>query len=221
MKTYRIKLHLLTIIASICFSYSAVNAQKYKDRSQQKQNEEYRESQDNPDSLNNKRFIDRLVYGGNLMLELGNPTYVDLSPLIGYRITPRLQAGIGATYVYYRASISYYDQYGNLIGTVPVTSTLYGGRLYTQYDLLHDALRANDKLFGHFEYEILNVPYVNNLGTTGRAWMESPYIGVGYRSPIGRNGYINLTVLYNIDYARFQNINPYGSPLAIRIGFTL
>jgi hypothetical protein len=222
MKTYLRYLITPAIIFSLCLSYTGSFAQKYKDRGQQKQEEEYKQTRDNQDSLGNKSFFDRLVYGGNLMLEIGNPTYIDLSPLVGYRITPKLQAGVGGTYVYDREVIPQYDAFGNYLGSVAFSTSLYGGRFYAEYDILHDALRPSDRLFGHFEYEVLNVPRYDNYGQlSGRSWMESPYIGAGYRSPLGRRGFINLTVLYNMDYARFATINPYGTPWAIRIGFTL
>jgi hypothetical protein len=210
----------LSILAITLCASDAAFGQRYKERGQQQDNTEYRKSQDNQDSLNHKSFKDRLVYGGNFWLELGNPNYIDVSPLVGYMLTPKWQAGVGGTYIYYGGQIPFFDQYGNLLGYVNEHATYYGGRLYTQYDIFHDALRPGDRFFGHFEYEMLNVPYQVNGLLTGRAWIESPYLGLGYRTPFGRSGFLNLTVLYNLDYARFQNLNPYGSPFSMRVGFT-
>ena len=47
-------------------------------------------------------FADKLVYGGSFGLQFGSLTLVDVSPVIGYRITEKLEAGLGFTYKYYK-----------------------------------------------------------------------------------------------------------------------
>ncbi|TNF44384.1 MAG: hypothetical protein EP311_01250, partial [Cytophagales bacterium] len=44
---------------------------------------------------------DRMFFGGNLGLQFGTVTFIDISPLAGVMITPRLSAGAGITYQYY------------------------------------------------------------------------------------------------------------------------
>ena len=49
-----------------------------------------------------KPFKDRIYFGGNLGLQFGNQTYIDISPLIGYKVTEKFSAGFGVTYIYYK-----------------------------------------------------------------------------------------------------------------------
>jgi hypothetical protein len=46
-------------------------------------------------------FKDRVYYGGNLGLQLGTVTLIDLSPLAGVMLSPKFSTGLGATYQYY------------------------------------------------------------------------------------------------------------------------
>ena len=47
-------------------------------------------------------FKDRLFFGGGFGLTVGSVTHVDISPMVGYRITDRFSAGIGLSYQYYK-----------------------------------------------------------------------------------------------------------------------
>src|SRR3569832_2147978 len=80
---------------------------------------------------------DKIGFGGNIGLRFGDITYVEVSPIAGYRIAPFLMPGIGATYRY----ISYhYSQYGSY------SNNVYGGSVW---------LRAYvaPMIFGYAEYE--------------------------------------------------------------------
>jgi len=207
-------LYIIVFLAfvSIFSLYSTKDfAQRYRDRGQQSQNADERKAEDNPDSLANKDFVDRLVYGANVSLA-GDLSSIEISPILGYRLTPKLQAGVGATYIYW----NYYDPFlsARIVGAV------YGGRVYAEYDFFHDLMRPNDKVFGHIEYETLNVPFVTSSGVAGRSNIYDPYVGAGYRSPLGRKAYLNLTLVFNMQYAQYQDLNPYPSPLQVRIGVT-
>lgn len=56
-------------------------------------------------------FSERLVYGGNLGLWFGSFNYVQLNPMVGYKLTDWWAAGPGFNYTYFgnsRANINYY-----------------------------------------------------------------------------------------------------------------
>src|SRR5438045_3447622 len=86
--------------------FEPVKAQRYKKKPPV-------ENADEParDSTARQKFFDRLVFGGNLVAGFGSSTYIDISPLVGYKINPRLIGGIGVTYIYYRFPII--DPYTN------------------------------------------------------------------------------------------------------------
>src|SRR6187401_1866071 len=54
-------------------------------------------------------FKDRVFIGGGLALSFGSYTYVGVSPIIGYRVTPRLTSGIGGSYYYWRDNYYNYE----------------------------------------------------------------------------------------------------------------
>lgn len=87
-----------------------------------------------------KNFMDNVFIGGNLGLQFGTVTFADISPLVGYRFTKKISAGIGVTYQYYHYKDRYYD----------FETNVYGGRVFGRYNF-------TDYLFGHLEYEYLNM----------------------------------------------------------------
>ena len=87
-----------------------------------------------------KSFKDRIFVGGNLGLQFGTVTFADISPLVGYKFTEKITAGIGATYQYYHYKDKYYD----------FETNVYGGRVFARYNF-------TDYLFAHAEYEYLNM----------------------------------------------------------------
>lgn len=156
-------------------------------------------------SLAPKKFeVDRLVYGGTFGATFGTTTYVDVSPLIGYRITDDLVAGIGVTYMYFRQRYN----------TQVYQTSLYGGRVFANYAIL-------ENVFLHGEYEVLNYDYYDFLSQeNSRAWFGTPLLGGGYRQPISDRAAFMIFALYalNSDNPRSPY---YQNPLVIRVGLFL
>jgi long-subunit fatty acid transport protein len=147
------------------------------------------------DNKINISFSDRLFYGGNFGLMFGTITYVELSPLIGYKITERLSFGPGVSYIYMKDNR--YD----------LSTSIYGGRLFARYNI-------TDYLFGHGEYEVLNLetPYSLN----GRTNITSIFIGGGYRQSLGDRTFLTIMGLWNINDSAYSI---YRNPI-IRVGIT-
>ncbi len=146
-------------------------------------------------------FKDRLFFGGNLGLNFGSLTYINVSPLVGVRLTDKMGVGVGPTYTYFsdRRTTYKYD------------SESYGGRLFAQYRIVESVLLYS-------EYELLNTEVPNLLYTAlERRNISSLFVGGGYIQQIGRNSGISITLLYNVlegDYPIYEN------PL-IRTGFLM
>jgi len=155
-------------------------------------------------SQKNAHWSSRLLYGGNLGLQFGTVTAIDLSPQIGYMVTDKLTPGVGITYQYYS---------DNRISGYEFKTHIYGGRIYTSYEFI-------ENFIAHIEYEALSlesqyfkVNYTPN--DEDRFWSHNLFVGGGYSQPIGRKGSVFILVLYNLN----ESINsPYTNPV-VRVGF--
>ena len=151
----------------------------------------------------NETFWEKVYFGGNFGLQFGNQTLVNVNPIVGYRITEKLSAGVSATYIYYHFKDPYYS--------IDYTSNIYGGSIFTRYFVL-------ENIFAHVEGEVLNleVPqYFNNSYSYVRDNVFGFYVGGGLRQPMGERSSLNILLLYNLN----EDVNsPYQNPI-IRIGF--
>ena len=141
-------------------------------------------------------FKDRIFTGGNLGLQFGPVTVIDVSPIIGYRITDKIQAGIGFTYQYYK-----YDAY-------KFETNVYGGKLFGRYFI-------TDYLFAHAEYEYLNLEAFDFKKR--RVDVTSLLGGAGYFQKFGNNSGFTIMLLYNFTESVYT---PYNNPV-FRIGFNI
>lgn len=162
--------------------------------------------------LSNLSFGQRLVFGGNLGLQFGDQTVVDVSPLIGYRITEDFNAGIGVTYFYYdiRAELTIN---GFATGQfVNLTGSSYGGRVYAQYFVY------NNQFFLYTEQELMNTEFIqdNDIQSERRLLFNS-LVGGGVFLSFGGRGGINLTLLYNLNHQ--EDFSIFSSPVVTRVGF--
>lgn len=145
-----------------------------------------------------ERFIDRMFTGGNLGAQFGTITFIDVSPLLGYKITDKLAAGVGATYQYYHYKDKYYD----------FETNVYGGRVFGRY-------LFTDYLFGHVEYEYLNLEAFDFKRR--RVDVGSLLAGGGYIQRIGDHAAIVAMILYNFTESVYT---PYSNPI-IRVGVNI
>lgn len=145
-----------------------------------------------------KNFKDNIFVGGNVGLQFGTVTFVDVSPLVGYKFTEKISAGIGATYQYYRYRDKYYD----------FETNVYGGRVFARYNF-------TDYLFGHAEYEYLNLEAFDFYRR--RVDVGSLMAGAGYIQRISDRSGIVAMVLYNFTESAYT---PYQNPI-FRVGFVV
>ena len=158
------------------------------------------------------RPIDRFFFGGNVSLMFGNITNIELSPLVGYHITPRLAAGTGIRFEFYKDKGVYY----------PYQTTIYGGNIFSRYIIINNLgeginIGLNAGIFTQAEYEVLSLekqyfdpPYTAD----GRFLVHSVLVGGGIIQSFGRRSALLLTVLYNLNESARS---PYSNPI-IRLG---
>lgn len=144
-------------------------------------------------------FFDKVFIGGNFGLQFGNITFIDVSPIVGYRITDRFHAGPGITYRYFK--IRGFEG-----------SSTYGGSLFARRII-------GDQFFAQTQYEQLNTIYPSNLNELQRGWVPGFFLGGGIFQPLGRRGAVILSGMYNLMYDNIRS--PYGSPWVFNVGFTL
>ncbi len=155
------------------------------------------------------KFKDRIYLGGNFGLMFGTFTFVDVSPLVGYRVTNDFSVGLGATYIYWSGSYRTFS--GNQVN---YKSNIYGGRVFARHNVFKN-------YFLHAEYESLNFQFYNPLAGAGelqREWVPGLMLGGGLFQPLGRRSGINMMVLYNVLHDNIRS--PYNSPFIIRAGIT-
>lgn len=142
--------------------------------------------------------------GGNFGLMIGSTTYIDISPILGYKINHYLIPGIGVTYIYYA------DNYYNF------STNIYGGRIF---------LRALpwQRIILHTEYEMLSFKYPSYLHPDGRINVPRLLLGGGIASMLGEHSMITLLLLYNVlDGISYRQKYPIYMPNPdIRIGFAI
>jgi hypothetical protein len=184
----RLRLVVLCILIILNISYSVVSAQKTREET--------------------PPLKERLFYGGSFGLMLGTLTDIDLSPVIGLWLLPRLNIALGPKYRYYK----YYDDRANI----------YGGRVYTQFVFVKDfdniiPAGIHLGLFLHAEDEFYSLNYTagNVSGETGSYFINTPLVGAGISQAIGRRSSLNLMFLFALD----DYYDLYADP-EIRISFT-
>lgn len=151
----------------------------------------------------NHNILDRIDFGGYLGASFGDVTYIEVSPLASYRITPKFHAGLGLTYMFYSINDPY----------MKYSSSSYGGSIFARYFIWRD-------LFVHFEYAPLYItnfyyPPGNPTNVDKAPWAQDILIGGGYRQWIGEKAFISLMLLWNLNQTIYS---PYSNPI-FRIGF--
>ena len=141
----------------------------------------------------------KMYYGGYMNLSFGSYTVIGVSPLVGYKFTPQLSAGIQLTYEY-----SSYDNssYSN-----------YGGSLFGRYRIL-------PQLYAHAEFSAINYESFY-LEETERVWVPFLYLGGGYSQPISKNVWLNAQVLFDVlqdENSPYESWEPFFS-IGFGVGF--
>jgi hypothetical protein len=158
-------------------------------------------------------FLDKLFFGGNIGLQFGTLTHIEISPIVGYWITPRVSAGFGISYQYYREKLA-----------TTYTTHMYGGRIFSTLILVKDlnesfGLPMNGGIIGHIEFESLSLESkyfaVMNPGNKTRFYLNSVFIGGGYRQSLGQRSATYIMVLWNLN----ETANTIYTNPVIRIGF--
>ena len=153
----------------------------------------------------------KFFYGGGVSIAISDYLDIDVSPRVGYYITPNLAAGILAKY-----------EYVNFKGEVePYKSNTYGGGAFLQYNL--SSLFTSQSLpFGihlHTEYQYLytEIDWKYQSHTTYDT-RDRWFVGGGFSVPFGNRSYFYTTILYDILTIIRNEDNEYRNKPVISVG---
>lgn len=201
-----------TIVALVLFW--GMNAQESRFEDENAQNSNPKPSA-NASSLQSstpsENFWKKVHLGGNIGLQFGAFTFVNISPRAFYTINDNFWTGLGASFIYAKNNIDY----GYTIPDAYRKQVVYGGNLFAGYQIF-------EPFFVQAEYEPLNFErlqrnYYGEIVGEERTWNHNLLLGGGVFQRVG-NGGVMITVLYNATYSNSWD-NYYPSPWVYRMGF--
>ena len=140
----------------------------------------------------NASFKERLTFGGNGALQLGNNTLIGLAPQIGYRLNQDLIVGVGSTYYFQ----SLKQAFGN------IDNEIYGGNVFARHRLV-------TRIFAHAEWEHVNQQSGAFIEPPTRRWDQLLWLGVGYYRGLSDRLGAGFTILYDVTE---NPASPYDNP---------
>jgi opacity protein-like surface antigen len=138
----------------------------------------------------------RIEFGGNLGLQFGTVTIVNISPSVGYWFTNYLMGGLELTYLY-----SHDSREGGYKGSTYGIDIL--GKVYPYHNFY---LEAN--------YSNLNTGLPSIGPVKERIWTRAFLIGGGYSQQLSQNVFLNFSILWDVIGEEWY---PFNNPL-IRAG---
>lgn len=151
-----------------------------------------------------KPLKDKIYFGGAIGVSFGSYTRLAVYPMIGYKLTPKLSAGLEIGYEYVKNN-----------NTSPAYETSnYGFSILSRYRLL-------PPVFLHAEYSMYNYEqFIIDEGTE-RVWVPFLFLGAGFVKNIGGRSSVYAMVKFDV----LQNENsPYGDwepwfTVGVSVGF--
>lgn len=150
----------------------------------------------------NFSWTERISVGGNFaFFASSRVTFIDISPLLGYRLSKMFLIAAGPVYNYY-SEYAYHSRY---------TFDIYGIRTMARVYFI-------ENLFFQTGWDYLNRGiYVmrNNTLQPDRIWIQNIWIGGGLKYDVGSNSYMFTSILFNLNQ---NSYSPYPNPY-VQIGF--
>lgn len=141
---------------------------------------------------------EKIIWGGNVQAWIGNPTFLLLSPTIGYTPVKNLYAGLGFVYNY----ISYNSYYGSY------SQSIWGGHSFARYVI-------GDSYFVQVQYDKLLQPNLLSAEPNAKTWVDYVLVGGGFQQPVGDRVALSTSVMYNLSQSP---LSIYPSRVIIQFG---
>jgi len=153
----------------------------------------------------------KLFFGGNFGMSFGNNTFVNISPLVGFRFNDYFSGGGGVNFIY--SSFTTRNSSGNKLFTDSYGTAGLGlfGRVYPVRFLFGQIRPEINYVWGKTKYFTGNLPEVNYPGK----FVPSLLVGGGVAMPAGRGA-----ILVSLEYDVVQDKrSPYGTKPFVSVGF--
>jgi hypothetical protein len=152
---------------------------------------------------------ERLFYGGNFGLQLGSITDIQVSPVMGIWLLPRIAVAAGPDYRFYKDRIN--------------RTIIYGGKGYVEFVVIQNInkvlpLGVNTGVFLHAEDEMLSLEtafWKNPPYYTERFTINTILVGAGISQQMGRRSSVNMMFLWALNDSGY---GIYNNP-EIRVSF--
>jgi hypothetical protein len=135
-----------------------------------------------------KSIKEKLYYGGTVSLSFGDADQIGFFPMIGYKVTPKLSAGIELGYQH----VSYDEP-------VDESSDNYGAGVFGRY-------RLTPRIYGHAEYEAIRYEHLRTVSSESGT-VNYLLVGGGYVMPVGPRTSVYAEVLFDVLQ---EEDSPYG-----------
>ena len=146
----------------------------------------------------------KVFYGGSLGLSFGDYFRLAVTPMVGYKLSPRASLGLKVQYEY--TVDSRYVQ--------EVTSHNYGGSVFARY-------RIHPKVYVHAEFAEMSYKYSSGNFTSERQWVPFILLGGGFVQPVSPNTALFVEVLFDVlqdDKSPYEDWTPWIS-VGVGVGF--
>ena len=154
---------------------------------------------------------ERLFFGGNFGLQFGSITDIEVAPVVGFWVLPRVAVAAGPDYRFY----SFYKN----------KTQIWGGKAYAEFTLLRNInsvipIGANTDIIAHVEDQLLSLEssfFKDPPYTSKRFYANTVLAGGGLSQQIGRRSALNILVMWALNEQ--ANLGLYSNP-EIRMSFT-
>ncbi len=131
-------------------------------------------------------FSEKVYYGGGVGFNFwGDYFRISVGPMVAYKVTPKLSAGVKLMYEYINDS-----RY-----TTDVTSNNYGGSIFSRFRVIPQFYIHAE--FAYYSYQhsgkILNTTYDSE-----REWVPFLLLGGGYSQQLSRNTWVYAQALWDV-----------------------
>jgi hypothetical protein len=150
--------------------------------------------------VKNDEWKESVTYGGNFQMWFGNPTFVFLSPTLGFIPYENFNIGIGGVYNYISLNNGIYGKF---------SQSVFGGHSYLRYII------ANN-YFVQTQFDKLYQPDFYSYIAERKVWVNYWLAGGGLRRPVGDKAAIITSIMYNLTPSL---LSIYPSRLVVQFGF--
>ena len=146
----------------------------------------------------NDAWKEKVIWGGNLQAWIGNPTFILVTPTIGYVPFKKFNVGVGGIYSY----TSYNSYYGK------ISQSIFGGHSYARYII-------GENYFVQVQYDKLLQPNLLSIEPNDKIWVDYVFVGGGFIQSLSDKLSLSTSIMYNVNQNR---LSIYPSRLIIQFG---